>query len=145
MKNKFIIFFLLAFSRQLIGQTFADDWKTFKCKEFIISIDSTHDQMWDKITYGKLTFKNKKDKSIVLKYHAFLITDTDSAFYKKIHDWYVIQSCVSMSELFRPFNHNKFYYYLEPCDRCMTSFNSYNKECSELLNQIKKFVTGYPK
>ena len=142
MKKTLIIFILITFSRQLLGQDFADDWKTFKSKDFSISFDPTQKQMWDKTTHGQLTFKNNKDKSIVLKYHAFLIADTDSVFHKQIHDWYFKQSCASMGELFRPFNHKKFHYYLEPCDRCNTSSN---KDCAELLNQIKQFVTGYPK
>ncbi len=142
MKKTLIIFILLAFSRQLCGQTFADDWKTFKSKGFTMTVDLTQSQMWGKTTHGQLTFKNKKDKSIVLKYYAFLIADTDSVFYKNIHDWYFKQSCSSMGELFRPFTHNKFYYYLEPCDRCNTSLN---KDCAELLSKIKKIVTDYPK
>ena len=142
MKKTLVIFFLLAFSRQLLGQTFADDWKTFKSKDFSMTIDLSQSQMFYKTAYGQLTFKNMKDKSIILKYHVFLIADTDSDFYKNIHDWYFKQSCSSMGELFRPFKHNKFYYYIEPCDRCNTSFN---KDCAELLKQIKEFVTGYPK
>lgn len=129
-------------SDSLLGKTFADDWKNFKSKDFSLRIEVAQSQMWDKTTYGQLTFKNKKDKSILLIYHAFLIEETDSVFYKNIQDWYFKQSCSSIGEMFRPFNHNKYYYYLEPCDRCGTAFN---KDCAELLNQIKQFVTGYPK
>lgn len=142
MKKALIILIIYTFSRQLFGQTFGDDWKTFHSNNFTISIDISKSQKWDKTTYGQLTFKNKKDKSILLKYHVFLISDTDSVFFKNIYDWYYVQSCSSMGEQFNSFVHNKFYYYKEPCDRCDTYVN---KECVALLYQLKQYVSGYPK
>lgn len=123
-------------------QTFADDWKNFKNEDFNIAIILSQSEMWDKTSHGQLTFENKKDKSIVLKFHAFLIEDTDSIFFQTIQDWYIKQSCASMGELFRPFNHKAYYYYLEPCNRCNTTFH---KDCADLLNQLKHFATAYPK
>lgn len=142
MKTKAFLFAAFIFTTNLFGQTFADDWRAFENKDFNLSFDLIHEQMWNETSYGKLTFMDKKDSTIRLEYHAFLLADTDSIFYGQIHDWYFRQSCSSLGEAFRSFDHGKFHYYLEPCDNCGTLFN---KRCAELLAQVKKFVTGYPK
>ena len=142
MKQVFYIIILISFSRQVFAQTFKTDWQTFSNKNWVISFNSdTKVSFANKNTFGQLFFTNKADNSIGLTYDVYLKSDLDSVFFKKVMDWYFIQSCATWTnsnKSFYSFDFKSFYYLLKPCHNCHTATN---KDCEDLAEQLFKLYS----
>ena len=134
----FIIFLLITTS--ITGQAFKKDWITFYNRYWNVIYSNDNTQYIHKTTQGQIIFQNKNDTALNLIYYVYLKSDIDTDFCKKIMNWQLIQSCITITNGksdFMSFDYGDYFYFLQPCHSCHTGKND---ECEKLADQLIKFI-----
>lgn len=141
--QKIMFLSLLLDCQNLFAQSFKNDWRGFKVKNWTINLSSDTRRFLENFSpVGRIQIKSDIDSTRVVIFTVFdkSIAKT-SKFQKELHNWILRQSCLSFrKENIESFFHGEFYYFIQSCDNCFSDIKE-NKDCDALTKYIKTHYT----
>ncbi len=122
------------------AQDLKKDWEGFNPIDWKITVtqQSFYSSYFGIKSPGYIEFTYKTDTTLGVSFTAYLLSDIDTSFNRKLEYTIITQNCIGTSCL-GSFSYMNCYYLKAPCDRCMRDSVNF-KRCNRLNVEFKKLI-----